>query len=90
MFSEVVRPASQESARAHHNRTIKYLATHRVVTDLLLSKREGPVRKGITIRRRVLQSQDAIDLLSNKWRITVLSVLRQGPLRTREIQGAMR
>ena len=48
------------------------------------------MRTDIGVRQRALQSRDAIDLLSNKWRITVLGVLRNGPLRTREIQGAMR
>lgn len=48
------------------------------------------MKKRLSVRRRALQSRDAIDLLSNKWRITVLSVLRDGPLRTRDIQRAMR
>jgi DNA-binding HxlR family transcriptional regulator len=43
----------------------------------------------IGIRERVLQSRDAIELLSNKWRITVIHILRDGALRTNEIQGAM-
>ncbi len=45
--------------------------------------------KIVNIRDRALQSQDAIDLLSNKWRITVIHILREGPLRTNEIQSAM-
>ena len=36
-----------------------------------------------------MQSRDAIDLLSNKWRITVLHILQEGPLRSNEIQGAI-
>ena len=40
-------------------------------------------------RERALQSKDAIDLLANKWRITILHILREGPLRTREIQTAI-
>ncbi len=36
-----------------------------------------------------MQSRDAIDLLSYKWRIAVIHILRDGPLRTNEIQGAM-
>lgn len=40
-------------------------------------------------RERALQSEDAIELLANKWRITILHILREGPLRTREIQGAI-
>lgn len=41
------------------------------------------------IRERALQSKDAIELLANKWRITILHILREGPLRTREIQAAI-
>jgi DNA-binding HxlR family transcriptional regulator len=40
-------------------------------------------------RERALQSKDAIDLLANKWRITILHILREGPLRTGEIQTAI-
>ena len=40
-------------------------------------------------RDRALQSRDAIDLLSSKWRITILHVLRDGPLRTNVLQGAI-
>lgn len=43
----------------------------------------------INIRDRALQSRDAIDLLSSKWRITIIHILRDGPLRTSEIQGAI-
>lgn len=43
----------------------------------------------LSIRDRALQSQDAIELLSNKWRITILHLLRSGPLRTSELQGAI-
>src|ERR1700684_3538066 len=41
------------------------------------------------VRERALQSNDAIELLANKWRITILHILREGPLRTREIQSAI-
>jgi DNA-binding HxlR family transcriptional regulator len=41
------------------------------------------------LRERALQSKDAIGLLANKWRITILHILREGPLRTREIQTAI-
>ena len=41
------------------------------------------------LRERALQSQHAIELLANKWRITILHILREGPLRTREIQTAI-
>lgn len=43
----------------------------------------------LTIRHRALQSRDAIDLLSKKWRITIIHILRDGALRTNEIQGAV-
>jgi len=43
----------------------------------------------IHLRERALQSKHAIELLANKWRITILHILREGPLRTREIQSAI-
>jgi DNA-binding HxlR family transcriptional regulator len=43
----------------------------------------------VDYRAKALQSRDAIELLANKWRITVLHILRDGPLRTGEIQGAI-
>src|SRR5262249_6266911 len=43
----------------------------------------------INIRDRALESRDAIELLANKWRITVIHILRDGPLRTSEIQSAI-
>lgn len=43
----------------------------------------------VNIRDRALQSRDAIELLSNKWRIAVIHILRDEPLRTNEIQSAM-
>ena len=43
----------------------------------------------MSFRERALQSNDAIELLANKWRITILHILREGPLRTREIQTAI-
>ena len=45
--------------------------------------------KVISIRDKALQSRDAIELLSNKWRITVIHILRDEPLRTSAIQAAM-
>ena len=45
--------------------------------------------KVISIRDKALQSRDAIELLSNKWRITVIHILRDEPLRTNAIQAAM-
>jgi DNA-binding HxlR family transcriptional regulator len=50
---------------------------------------EGSTRKVIDIRDRALQSREAIDLLSYKWRITILHILQEGALRTNEIQGAI-
>jgi DNA-binding HxlR family transcriptional regulator len=40
-------------------------------------------------RDRALQSRDAIELLSDRWRITVLHVLTAGPLRTNELHRAI-
>ena len=40
-------------------------------------------------RDRALQSKDAIELLANKWRIAILHILGEGPLRTRDIQTAI-
>lgn len=40
-------------------------------------------------RKLALQSRDAIDLLSDKWRITILHILRERALRTGEIQNAI-
>lgn len=45
--------------------------------------------KVINVRDRALQSRDAIELLSNKWRVTIIHILRDGALRTSEIQGAI-
>ena len=41
------------------------------------------------IRVRALQSRDAIELLSNKWRVTILHLLTPGPLRASELQRAI-
>jgi DNA-binding HxlR family transcriptional regulator len=45
--------------------------------------------KIVSIRDRALQSKDAIDLLSSKWRITIIHILRDDALRTNEIQDAI-
>jgi DNA-binding HxlR family transcriptional regulator len=45
--------------------------------------------KVLSLGDLALQSRDAIDLLSNKWRIPILHILRNGPLRTNALQGAM-
>jgi DNA-binding HxlR family transcriptional regulator len=39
-----------------------------------------------SLRALALQSQEAIELLSSKWRITILHLLRSGPLRHNELQ----
>ncbi|HLK04912.1 MAG TPA: helix-turn-helix domain-containing protein [Candidatus Acidoferrum sp.] len=44
---------------------------------------------GMNLRKRALQSRDAIELLSDKWRITILHVLVPGSLRTGELQRAI-
>jgi DNA-binding HxlR family transcriptional regulator len=46
--------------------------------------------KPSSLRDRALQSRDVIELLSDKWRITILHVLAQGWLRSGEIQKAIR
>ena len=45
--------------------------------------------KVVEIRKRALQSRDAIELLAEKWRIAILHILREGPLRNGQIQAAM-
>ena len=45
--------------------------------------------RSVAIRGRVLQSRDAIELLSAKWRIPILHLLSFGPLRTGKLQKAM-
>lgn len=45
--------------------------------------------KLLSIRGRVLQSRDAIELLSDKWRISILHVLELGPRRTGVLKRAI-
>src|SRR4029077_16007569 len=45
--------------------------------------------KTVTIRDRALESRDAIELLSNKWRIAILHLLRDGATRTGELQRGL-
>ena len=45
--------------------------------------------KTVSIQKRALESRDAIDLLSNKWRIAILHLLRDGALRTGELQRGL-
>ena len=43
----------------------------------------------LTFRDRALQSRDAVELIAQKWRITILHLLRNEPLRTSEVQAAI-
>ncbi len=43
----------------------------------------------ISIRDRALESRAAIEVISDKWRIPIIHILRDGPLRTSEIQSAI-
>jgi DNA-binding HxlR family transcriptional regulator len=47
------------------------------------------VAKIISVRDRALESRDAIELLSNKWRIAILHLLSPGPLRTSALQRGL-
>ncbi len=49
-------------------------------------EQKADVSKVQSLRARALQSQDAIELLSSKWRITILHLLRAGPLRHSDLQ----
>jgi DNA-binding HxlR family transcriptional regulator len=41
------------------------------------------------LRVAALQARDAIELLAEKWRIVIVHLLRNGPLRTHELQEAI-
>ena len=41
------------------------------------------------LKSRSLQSRDAVELLSDKWRITLLHLLTPGPLRAKALQQAI-
>jgi DNA-binding HxlR family transcriptional regulator len=45
--------------------------------------------KTLSMSARALQSRDAIELLSSKWRIVMLHLLTPGPLRASELQRAV-
>ena len=47
------------------------------------------MHKVLSTSERALQSRDAIELLSSKWRIVVLHLLTPGPLRASELQRAV-
>jgi DNA-binding HxlR family transcriptional regulator len=42
-----------------------------------------------SIKARALQSSDAVELLSNKWRVTMIHLLSSGPMRASELQRAV-
>lgn len=42
-----------------------------------------------SLRDRALQSQDAVELVSDKWRITLLHLLTPGPQRAKVLQQAI-
>ena len=44
----------------------------------------------LTLRGRVLQSRDAIELLSDKWRVAILHALEVGPQRTGQLHKALK
>ena len=41
------------------------------------------------LRDRTLQSEDVVELLSDKWRITLLHLLSPGPQRAKALQQAV-
>lgn len=43
-----------------------------------------------SMRVRALKSRDAVELLSSKWRVTVLHLLTSGPVRANKLQRAVR
>ena len=43
----------------------------------------------VSLKFTVLQSRDAIELLADKWRIALLHLLENGPLRNHELQSAI-
>jgi len=43
----------------------------------------------LSLRERGLQSQDAVELLADKWRITLLHLLTPGPQRTKTLHTAI-
>lgn len=43
----------------------------------------------VSLKFTVLQSRDAIELLSDKWRIALLHLLEKGPLRNHALQSAI-
>lgn len=45
--------------------------------------------QGRRLKLTALQSRDAIELLSEKWRIAILHLLQDRPLRTHQLQDAM-
>jgi DNA-binding HxlR family transcriptional regulator len=70
---ESQHPAGPRYAPRGERLTVRYLSVARI----------------IKVRDRALESRDAIELLSNKWRIAVLHLLSPGPLRTVELQRGL-
>jgi DNA-binding HxlR family transcriptional regulator len=69
---------------------------HTVVTVaglLAISRGDIPFEEAMSqdfsLRSRALQSRDAVELLSDKWRITLLHVLTPGPQRAKALQKAI-
>ena len=60
----------------------------RVLVSPLLGVRGNHERR-LPLRGRALQSQDAVELLSDKWRITLLHLLIPGPQRAKTLQQAI-
>ena len=56
--------------------------------SISLNKRKY-MTKVQSLRVLALQSQDAIELLTSKWRITILHLLTSGPLRHNQLQRAI-
>jgi len=47
------------------------------------------MKKVASLHDKALQSRDAVELLSDKWRIVVLHLLTGGPFRTSQLQRAI-
>jgi DNA-binding HxlR family transcriptional regulator len=62
--------------------------TFRVVPHFYRDEMPKP-DKVLSIKSRALQSRDAIELLTSKWRITILHLLTPGPVRANVLQRAI-
>ena len=52
--------------------------------------RTAHMKRPRSLKLTALQSRDLIELLNSKWRIPILHLLTEGPLRTKELQSAIR